>query len=69
MLRETDLRAIVDAALAAFDPVRERRKVEVKVELPQESPVVVADRGAVADALLNLLTNAYKYGGDPPDIR
>jgi two-component system, OmpR family, phosphate regulon sensor histidine kinase PhoR len=68
MLRETDLRAIVDAALAAFDPVRERRKVEVKVELPAESPVVVADRGAVADALLNLLMNAYKYGGDPPDI-
>ena len=26
---------------------------------------VVADRGAVSDALLNLLTNAYKYGGDP----
>jgi two-component system phosphate regulon sensor histidine kinase PhoR len=68
MLRETDLRAIVDAALAAFDPVRERRKVEVKVELPAKSPVVVADRGAVADALLNLLMNAYKYGGDPPDI-
>ena len=68
LLRETDLRAIVDAALAAFDPVRERRKVEVKVELPAESPVVVADRGAVADALLNLLMNAYKYGGDPPDI-
>jgi two-component system, OmpR family, phosphate regulon sensor histidine kinase PhoR len=68
LLRETDLRAIVDAALAAFDPMRERRKVEVKVEFPAESPVVVADRGAVADALLNLLTNAYKYGGDPPDI-
>ena len=33
--------------------MRERRKVEVKVELPPESPVVVADRGAVADALLN----------------
>jgi len=68
LLRETDLRAIVDTALAAFDPVRERRKLDVKVELPAESPVVVADRGAVADALLNLLMNAYKYGGDPPDI-
>jgi two-component system phosphate regulon sensor histidine kinase PhoR len=68
LLRETDLRPIVDAALAAFDPVRERRKLEVKLEFPPSSPVVVADRGAVADALLNLLMNAYKYGGDPPDI-
>jgi two-component system phosphate regulon sensor histidine kinase PhoR len=30
--------------------------------------MVRADRGAVADALFNLLTNAYKYGGDPPKI-
>jgi two-component system phosphate regulon sensor histidine kinase PhoR len=29
---------------------------------------VRADRGAMSDALLNLLTNAYKYGGDPPKI-
>ncbi len=68
MFRETDLRPIVDAALAAFDPVRERKRLEVKLEFPERSPVVFADRGAVADALLNLLMNAYKYGGDPPDI-
>ena len=27
-----------------------------------------ADRGGVSDALLNLLTNAYKYGGDPVKV-
>ena len=68
LFRETDLRQIVDAALAAFDPVRERKKLEVKLDFPDRSPIVFADRGAVADALLNLLMNAYKYGGDPPDI-
>ena len=68
VLRDTDLRSIVEAALEAFEPVRERRHVELSVALPPESLLVHADRGAMTDALLNLLTNAYKYGGDPPRI-
>ena len=69
VLKHTDLRSIVETALEAFEPARERRQVEVSVELPPESLVVHADRGAMSDALLNLLTNAYKYGGDPPRIQ
>jgi two-component system phosphate regulon sensor histidine kinase PhoR len=68
VLRDTDLRSIVAAALEAFEPVRERRHVELAITLPPESLLVYADRGAMTDALLNLLTNAYKYGGDPPRI-
>ncbi|HEX6272840.1 MAG TPA: ATP-binding protein [Polyangiaceae bacterium] len=68
VLRDTDLRSIVVAALEAFEPVRERRHVELVSSLPPESLLVHADRGAVTDALLNLLTNAHKYGGDPPRI-
>jgi two-component system phosphate regulon sensor histidine kinase PhoR len=68
VLRDTDLRSIVATALEAFEPVRERRHVELGVALPPESLLVHADRGAMSDALLNLLTNAYKYGGDPPRI-
>src|SRR5687767_2411965 len=67
-MRDTDLRSIVETAVEAFEPVRERRNVEFDVGLPPESTMVRADRGAVADALFNLLTNAYKYGGDPPKI-
>ena len=40
----------------------------LNVELPSESITVHADRGAVSDALFNLLTNAHKYGGDPARI-
>jgi two-component system phosphate regulon sensor histidine kinase PhoR len=40
----------------------------VDVALPETSPTVYADRPALSDALLNLLTNAYKYGGEPPTI-
>jgi two-component system, OmpR family, phosphate regulon sensor histidine kinase PhoR len=68
LLKDTDLRSIVVAALEAFEPVRERRNVELKVTLPPESVLVRADRGAMTDALLNLLTNAHKYGGDPARI-
>ncbi|HTQ03806.1 MAG TPA: ATP-binding protein [Polyangiaceae bacterium] len=68
VLKDTDLRSIIVTALEAFDPVRERRHVELVSQLPPESLLVRADRGAMSDALLNLLTNAYKYGGDPPRI-
>ncbi|HEY2732508.1 MAG TPA: ATP-binding protein [Polyangiales bacterium] len=66
--RETDLRSIVLTALEAFETVRQRRSVDLSVELPPESLLVSADRGAVSDALFNLLTNADKYGGDPVKI-
>jgi two-component system phosphate regulon sensor histidine kinase PhoR len=68
LLKNTDLRSIVMAALEAFEPLRQRRHAEVAATLPPESLLVHADRGAMTDALLNLLTNACKYGGDPPRI-
>ena len=68
VIRETDLRSILDNALDAFETHRQRRSVELSVAMPRESLRVRADRGAVSDALLNLLTNAYKYGGDPVKV-
>lgn len=38
------------------------------VKLPPPALKVRADRGAVSDALFNLLVNAEKYGGDPTEI-
>jgi two-component system phosphate regulon sensor histidine kinase PhoR len=68
VIRETDLKSILDNALDAFETHRQRRSVELSVQMPRESLRVRADRGAVSDALLNLLTNAYKYGGDPVKV-
>src|SRR5690606_12934618 len=59
----TDVRSIIQAAVEAFETMRVRRGVELSVQLPPERVVVTADRGALTDALLNLLTNAAKYGG------
>lgn len=69
VIRETDLKSILDNALGAFETHRQRRSVELEVDTPRDTLRVFADRGAVSDALLNLLTNAYKYGGDPVKIR
>jgi two-component system phosphate regulon sensor histidine kinase PhoR len=68
-LRQTDVESIVSSALAAFEPIRERRRITVVTDLPDEPVTLDADRSAMSDALFNLLTNAYKYGGDPPAIR
>jgi two-component system, OmpR family, phosphate regulon sensor histidine kinase PhoR len=68
VIRETDLKSIIDNALDAFETHRQRRSVELSVQIPRETLRVWADRGAVSDALLNLLTNAYKYGGDPVKV-
>jgi two-component system phosphate regulon sensor histidine kinase PhoR len=65
---ETDARSIVADAVDAFEPIRERRGAELSVHVPEDLPSIVADRGALSDAVFNLLTNAQKYGGDPAKI-
>lgn len=67
--RETDIDAIVLDAIAAVEPVRERFRAEIQLQLPPALPPVLVDRSAISDALLNLLTNACKYGGQPGKIR
>ena len=60
-----DARAIADEAVQAFHPTRDARDVEVLRTETGPIPPVFCDRGAVVDALVNLLSNAYKYGGSP----
>lgn len=65
---QTDVYAIVRDAVDAFEPIRERRGAELLVNVPEGLPSIIADRGAVSDAVFNLLTNAWKYGGDSAKI-
>jgi two-component system phosphate regulon sensor histidine kinase PhoR len=60
---------IVDDALAAFAPQRLDQRVKLTRSIAPDLPPVMADRPALADALLDLLNNAYKYtGGDEKRI-
>lgn len=66
---DTDVRSIVQTAVDAFEALREKQHIDLEVSLPPESTAVYADRGAMSDALLNLLTNAAKYGGSPCKVQ
>jgi two-component system phosphate regulon sensor histidine kinase PhoR len=63
-----DVGSIVDDAVAAFEPTRERRAVELAIDIAPGLPQVLCDKSAMVDALVNLLSNAYKYGGQPRKI-
>jgi two-component system phosphate regulon sensor histidine kinase PhoR len=60
---------IVAHALEAFDSIYVGRPERVTVELAPDLPQVNVDRGAIADALLNLLSNATKYSPERGKIR
>jgi signal transduction histidine kinase len=67
--RETlPVKDVIDAALAAFQTQRLNAAVELEVKVPAELPSVNVDKEAIAGAVLNLLQNAYKYGGDPKRV-
>jgi two-component system phosphate regulon sensor histidine kinase PhoR len=66
-LQAESVQQIVDDAIAAFPPVR-YEEVGFKVEVARDVPKVLADRPALVDAVVNLLSNAHKYGGTPPHI-
>lgn len=62
------VKELVEEAISSFEPTRTRRDVELEIDVPDGLPDIVCDRGAVVDCLVNLLSNAYKYGGSPRSI-
>jgi len=59
----------VEFALHAFRNITVNGEVDLATEIPADLPLVRADRELLGQALLNLLHNAYKYGGEPKRIR
>ncbi len=59
---------VVDATLSAFRAQRLYTSVKLSCELPEGLPTVAIDRDAIAGALLNLVQNAFKYGGEDKRI-
>jgi two-component system, OmpR family, phosphate regulon sensor histidine kinase PhoR len=69
-LRSEKVENIVDDALAAYRPQRDLApEVEFETDIASDLPDVFVDRGAIADAVVNLLSNAQKYGGSPPRVK
>jgi two-component system phosphate regulon sensor histidine kinase PhoR len=59
---------ILEAALQAFEPQLLNQPAEVVRDIPPGLPPVLADRTALAEAILNLLNNALKYTGPRKQI-
>ena len=69
-LRTEKVADILEDALRAYAPHLELGgDLDFGVETMPGLPDVVADRAAIVDAIVNLLSNAQKYGGSPPRVR
>jgi two-component system phosphate regulon sensor histidine kinase PhoR len=67
-MEPTDVPSVIKRAIADFEGVRERQSARLSLEIAEALPVLWAEAASISDALLNLLTNASKYGGHPATI-
>lgn len=69
-LKPERVRDVVDDALRAYAPQRDlHADLELESSVDADLPEVVVDRAALADALVNLISNAHKYGGTPATVK
>lgn len=68
-LKRERVKDVVDDAIRAYAPQRDLApEVDLVVDIADDVPDVLVDRAAMTVALSNLLSNAQKYGGNPPKI-
>lgn len=63
-LEPVSVREAADQALAGCQPLIESTGVKVEAEIPPGLPPVLAEPRALTHCLLNLISNAVKYGGE-----
>jgi two-component system phosphate regulon sensor histidine kinase PhoR len=69
-LRVETVQDIIDDTVSAYAPQTHLGKdLALEVEVAPDLPDVVVDRAAIVDAVVNLVSNAHKYGGTPPTVR
>jgi two-component system phosphate regulon sensor histidine kinase PhoR len=67
-LVDVDLRDVLTDAIAAYSPIRLDPHLHFTAPSMPESVPVHADRAALVDAVVNLISNAHKYGGTEPRV-
>lgn len=67
-LKPDDVPGITEAALSAFRTATVGLDLTIQTDIQPNLPRIYADREALVDALVNLLSNAYKYTGDDRSI-
>jgi two-component system, OmpR family, phosphate regulon sensor histidine kinase PhoR len=66
---EVSVQELVDDAIAEFPSARLGEDLELSIDVGKDLPNVLVDRHAIVDAVVNLLSNAHKYGGSPAIVR
>jgi PAS domain S-box-containing protein len=66
--RPSHLDEILAEAIRTMQPLLDKRDQRLVVELPTHIPVIQADPRRTAQVLVNLLSNASKYGPDDAEI-
>jgi Signal transduction histidine kinase len=59
--RAIDLRPVLEAQIAQFEPLFSSNQVTLSLDAPEQLPQVWADPDRVAQVLINILANAYRY--------
>ena len=67
-LKPTSVGEILKNVTDAFSPLRTDAELVFDAQVDDGLPEVNVDAGALTDALVNLLSNARKYGGTPPIV-
>jgi PAS domain S-box-containing protein len=68
-LRRSNVGDIIAEAIRTMQPLLDKHSQRLVVELPAAIPVVYADPRRTVQVLVNLLSNASKYGPDDAEIK
>jgi signal transduction histidine kinase len=60
--------AVIDEVVAVYRPIAGRDRVDLRIEMDPDLPSISIDRTRIVRAILNLLTNAGKFGGAEPRV-
>jgi signal transduction histidine kinase len=63
-----DLMSVASETVEAYRPHLESNGFELRCELPEEPACVNGDRDALAQVVVNLISNAEKYSGEKKEI-
>lgn len=61
-MKPTNVRDWIEHAMALVQPIADRRKQSLLLACPQPAPVVLGDLVPLGQVMVNLLTNACRYG-------
>jgi signal transduction histidine kinase len=68
-LARTNIRKMVEHVEKVVQPLAASAKVQVKIEMDCEDKFVLCDETLISGALLNLVSNAIKYGAAEAGVR